>query len=129
MREQILSEIRRMAAENGGQPPGHQRFESATGIKTAARYGVFWAKRGGALEEAGFMANKYTEKTKADTLLEKLSQDCRHYGKFPTTGERRSYARRQGGFPSQGAFTSGFSSRNEMLAQIGGLDEREPIVQ
>jgi len=69
MREQILFEIRRMVTENGGQPPGRQRFENATGIKTAAWYAVFWTKWGDALAEAGFTANKYPQKTSADILL------------------------------------------------------------
>jgi len=115
-----------MAAENGGQPPGRQRFGSATGIKTAAWYGVFWTKWGDALAEAGFMANKYAQKTSTNILLEKLAQACRHHGKFPTTGELRLYARQQANFPSHSAFTNGFSSRNEMLNQLATWTKVNP---
>ena len=126
MREQILSEIRRMAAVNGEQPPGSQRFESTTGIRRAAWYGVFWTKWGDALEEAGFTANKFAQKTSTNILLEKLAQACRHYAKFPTTGELRLYARQQAGFPSHSAFTNGFASRNEMRNQLAAWTKENP---
>jgi hypothetical protein len=126
MREQILREIRRLADENSGKPPGRQRFESATGIRAAIWYGVFWSRWGDALAEAGFEANKLAEKMPAATLFEKLAQACRHYGKFPTSGELRMYERRQPDFPSHTTFTNAFRSRNEMLVQLTAWVNENP---
>lgn len=126
MREQILSEIRRIAAESGGQPPGRQRFETTTGIKAATWYGVFWAKWGDVLTEAGFTANKYAEKTGADVLLEKLAEACLHYKKIPSGGQLRLYGRQRTGFPSHCAFTNGFSSKEDMISQLAQWIKKNP---
>lgn len=126
MREQIVAEIRRIAAENGGQPPGRQRFENATGIKMGAWYGVFWSKWGDALKDAGFTANKSNEKIDKNILLEHLANACRHYGKFPTTGELRLYERQHVGFPSHTTFANAFPSRKEMLNWLMAWTKENP---
>ena len=55
----ILAEVRRTAAENGGTPLGSQAFSTVTGIKRAAWYGKHWARWGDALKEAGFEPNQF----------------------------------------------------------------------
>jgi hypothetical protein len=118
MREQIIAEIRRIAAGNNGQPPGRLRFERETSIKMGACYGVFWARWSDALAAAGFAANKSNERISADVLLESLANACRHFGKFPTAGELRLYERQHAGFPSHGTYDGAFSSRAEMQTQL-----------
>ena len=56
MRERIIAEIRRLVAANGS-PPGRGTFEAATGFVRSQWYGVYWARWGDALVEAGFAAN------------------------------------------------------------------------
>jgi hypothetical protein len=81
VREIILSEIRRLAAANKGQPPGRQVFEHETGIRAGEWLGVYWARWGDALAEAGLSANQKQGRLDQDFLLEKLAQAVRHYGK------------------------------------------------
>jgi hypothetical protein len=119
MRDQIVSEIRRLAAMNGGHPPGRMKFERESGIKMTAWYGVFWSKWGDALAEAGFTSNKLAEKTQVGVLFENLTRACRHYGRIPTSGELRMYGRQQVGFPSHSTFTNAFPSRTDMIVQFG----------
>ena len=60
MRDRIIAEIRRLAGENGDRPPGRQSFEAQTGIRKSQWYGLYWARWGDALVEAGFAANGFT---------------------------------------------------------------------
>lgn len=43
-RDEILDSIRRIAAQNGGDAPGKQRFQRETGIRESDWSGRFWAR-------------------------------------------------------------------------------------
>lgn len=60
-RQQIVAEIKRLALENGGQPPGRQAFENATGAKMSEWYPHIWLRWGDALAEAGYAPNSLQE--------------------------------------------------------------------
>jgi hypothetical protein len=87
MRERILSEIRRLAEANGGKPPGRRLFETATGIRESAWFGVYWPRWGDALSEAGLAPNAYNQRLDEDYVLTKLASACRHYGRVPAFKE------------------------------------------
>lgn len=109
MRERILSEIRRLTEANSGKPPGRQAFETATGIRYHEWYGVYWARWGDAVREAGFTANKLQTKLVKDTLLQCIAEAYRHFGRAATRGDLRLYGRDRPGFPSHSAISSQFS--------------------
>jgi hypothetical protein len=117
MRGTILSEIQRLAKENGGQPPGAQLFEQRTGIRTAAWRGKYWARWGDAVAEAGFVPNKPIAKIDESHLLEKLAEACRVFGKIPTYAELRLYRRDHPDFPHR-AITNRFGSNANMLGRL-----------
>jgi hypothetical protein len=87
MREHIVSEIRKLAALNGGQAPGNRAFVSATGITESKWRGKYLARWGDALIEAGFEPNAWTGKSDANTIIVGLIAAARHYGHFPTNSE------------------------------------------
>lgn len=99
MRERILSEIKRLAAANAGKVPGRQAFEAETGIRVHEWYGVYWARWGDAVTEAGLSPNVLQKRLDKDAVLGEVAQAVRHFGKVPTYGELRMYARNRPGFP------------------------------
>lgn len=68
-KEQILAEIRRTAAENGGVALGKLAFAAMTGIADTQWLGKLWARWGDARVEAGFAANEKTVAYSDDELL------------------------------------------------------------
>jgi hypothetical protein len=87
MRDFIISEIKRLAAQAGGQAPGNQAFVSATGIIESKWRGKYWARWGDALIEAGFEPNIWTGKSDAEKVILGIVAAARHYGHFPTNDE------------------------------------------
>ena len=81
-REEIINEIRRLAATNNGQPPGRRLFRRRTNIHPAEWQGVYWAIWSDALKEAGFQPNLKTEKLDEELMLIKLAEACRHFENF-----------------------------------------------
>lgn len=82
MKEQILREIRRLAAAKG-KPPGRRSFESETGIRESTWFGVYWPRWSDALAEAGLAANAYNKRLDEGFVLSKFADACRHFGRIP----------------------------------------------
>jgi hypothetical protein len=59
-KHEILSEIRRTAADNGGVPLGIRTFGRQTGIRHTDWFGIHWRSWGDAVREAGFRAKPAT---------------------------------------------------------------------
>ncbi|MCB1018620.1 MAG: GIY-YIG nuclease family protein [Acidobacteria bacterium] len=98
-KNQILSEIRRTAEENGGEPLGIQRFQAETGITRTDWLGKYWARWGDAQKEAGFEANTLQGPRGDEELLGQLAEYVRELGRFPVVSELRLRARTHSGFP------------------------------
>ncbi len=103
-KEQILSEIRRTAEDNGGQPLGRQRFRSATGIRESDWSGRYWARWSDVLKDAGFGPNPWQGRLPDEDLLESLASLVQELGHFPVQAELRLKARSDPTFPSHGTF-------------------------
>ena len=84
VRDYILSEIKRLAAENDGVAPGQQVFARATGINHSKWRGVYWLSWSAALAEAGFAANEWNQKKDSREILEKVAALCREVRRLPT---------------------------------------------
>jgi hypothetical protein len=118
VREQIISDIRKLAAANGGQPPGFRRFESETGIRETEWRGVYWARWSDAVAEAGLQPNPRNPKHDANDLLRKFADACRHFGKMPTAMELRLHGRANPDFPNHKAIYRHFQSTANMLREL-----------
>jgi hypothetical protein len=68
VREQIIEEIKRLAAENDGKAPGKELFANRTGIRKHEWLGKYWTRWSDALIDAGFSPNEF---------IKKLDKGCR----------------------------------------------------
>jgi len=126
MRDLILNEIKRLAKAAGGKAPGKRLFLQQTGIRESDWSGKFWARWGDALVEAGYRPNDWTGRLDQQMLLEKLSEACRHYRKFPTTAEIELYRRSNPDMPPSKTYRSHFKTKNDMLVSLREwLDEND----
>ena len=100
MRDFILTEIKRIASENGGVAPGQNAFVKATGITTGKWRGVHWLRWSDALAEAGFEANEWNQKTDTESIVLQLALYTRELGRLPTWSEIRMRRRSHPEFPS-----------------------------
>ncbi|SCB40779.1 GIY-YIG nuclease family protein [Rhizobium multihospitium] len=126
MREHIISEIRRLAAQSGGQPPGVQAFVSATGIIESKWLGKYWARWSDALIEAGFEPNSWAGKSDTSVILTGLIAACRHYGRFPTNAEMSMLRATDATIPSPKTILSNFGGRSELIAALREHIGRDP---
>jgi hypothetical protein len=118
VKNRILDEIKRLAKANDGKPPGVMVFDRETGIKEAAWRGIYWARWGDALTEAGFSPNTWQGKHEATFVFEKYIEACRHYARVPTIDELKLYARGREGFPNSKALYSHFGSKEALLQNL-----------
>lgn len=117
MREQIVAEIKRMAAGTG-QAPGRALFERETGIRPSQWLGIYWASWGDAVREAGLTANDLQGRTEDDFILEQIANAARHFERVPTYAELRLYARTNDGFPAHSTISNRFLSKDGMVARL-----------
>ena len=126
MREHILKEIRRIAANSGGKAPGRRIFERESGISESTWRGVHWARWGDALLEAGLSANSKQAKTDSDFLLGKVAEAFRYFGKTPTLIELRMYGRQDANFPAHSTLSNHYPTKEEMIEALRSwIAERE----
>lgn len=114
MRDQILNEIRRLAARDGS-PPGRDKFTRETGISPSQWSGVIWARWGDALVEAGYAPNSLQPRRDATSLLREVAVACRSFGRFPSSQDMRLYRRTHPDFPSRAGIPRHFGSINELI--------------
>jgi hypothetical protein len=117
LREFILKEIRRLAEANGGKAPGIHAFERETSIGRYQWLGMYWARWGDALAEAGLAPNALQSRLDSGDVLTQVIEACRYYGHLPTTAELRLYGRGRS-FVSKNTVAAHFGSKAGMIAAL-----------
>lgn len=115
MREEILAEIRRVAAENEGKPPGKRAFEKETGISEAQWSGKIWARWSDALSDAGFTPNTMNFRSDPAHLLVQFAQAVRFFNKVPTAPEMKLYRAKNSDFPDVKTLMSFFGNKDGLI--------------
>jgi Meiotically up-regulated gene 113 len=104
-REDIIREIQRCAAANGGMPLGKRGFEAETGIRETDWLGRYWARWGDAVQQAGFQPNEIQQRIYDDEgLVRLLAALTRKLGHFPTVPEMLLHRQSDSDFPSEKTF-------------------------
>jgi hypothetical protein len=116
-RQQIVAEIKRIALDNGGDPPGFQAFGRTTAVKKSDWYPHIWLRWSDALVEAGYRPNLFQTKTSDEVLIEKYIGLTRELGRLPVEGELRRKARSDASFPSHSAFYR-LGGKQKLLAAL-----------
>lgn len=111
----VVAEIKRLAEENAGRPPGRRTFEQATGIREGEWLGVIWARWGDALQDAGFSANRMQGRADRDELLKKLFEACEHFRRMPTVSEYELLRAQSPSFPAYKTFQSNFGAKENII--------------
>jgi hypothetical protein len=110
---QIVDEIRRAAAQNGGKAPGWRKFLAETGIRESDWLGVHWARWSDAVREAGLEPNQLNEAFPDEVLLDHLAELATELGRLPNRGDHRFREARGTPFPN-----------NKVFARLGGQAQR-----
>ncbi|MBY5815651.1 GIY-YIG nuclease family protein [Rhizobium leguminosarum] len=98
---EIIRLVSEIAERDGGVAPGQTKFVSQTGIKEHVWRGKFWRSWSDVLNEAGFVANSWTQALADDVIFEAVMQLTRRLGKFPTTTDLRFERAHNPSFPGQ----------------------------
>jgi Meiotically up-regulated gene 113 len=118
MKDTILEEIRRIAKQSDGVPPGMRTFENESGIKKSAWRGKFWSKWSDAVSEAGFKPQERTQKLDHDVVMGALAICVRHFGREPSRAELELYKRNVPELPWYQTLIENFKSKKEVFAVL-----------
>lgn len=124
----ILREIKRLASENGGRPPGSGTFERYIGIKKSEWFPHLWVRWGDALSEAGFKPNTLQEKLSDETVLQKYAEYSHELGRFPVSGELKRKSKEDKTFPTHMVF-SRFGGKDKLIETLSQFCENKPKLE
>lgn len=116
-RARIIGEIRRIAGENGGVPPGIQQFVRKSGIKRSGFAGI-WARWSDAVREAGLTPHPPNPRLADDDLLAGFAEVARQLGQIPAESDLRVYRASGRSLPGQKAFARHFGSKTGLLRAL-----------
>ena len=116
-KEHIISEIQRTAEENDGKPLGSQRFENVTGIRRTEWFGVYWARWGDAVAEAGYARNTFNAAYSDEEVIGALISLVRELGYYPTLAEIRIRRKTDAEFPSHAVFNR-VGRKSELIGMV-----------
>ncbi len=116
-KQEIISEIKRIAKECGGKAPGFQRFAAETGVRKSDWYPNLWLRWSDAINEAGCQPNEFISAYDTDFLITKYIELIRELGHFPIEGELRIKKNTDKDFPSHSGFYQ-LGSKQERAQKI-----------
>jgi hypothetical protein len=117
-KDQIVEEIKRSAAANGGVPPGWRKFRTETGIGERDWLGKHWARWSEALRDAGFESNKFKEPYTKDELLERYAKLTLEFGRLPTDRDIRLAVAKGAQIPNGKTLAGKFGGKTLLIEKL-----------
>lgn len=118
MREQIIDEIKRLAADNRGKAPGQEMFERRTGIKRHLWLGKYWTRWSDVLIDAGFSPNEFGRKMDRSATFQAFAGLIRELRRIPVSAEFEIRRRSNPDFPSYKSAVAQFEGKDHLIAEI-----------
>ena len=125
MREYVIAEIRRVAAEIG-RSPGAWLFETETGIRECNWRGRYWPRWSDALRDAGLEPNAPHQRPDPDAVLEQLAGVVRRFRRMPTIAELKIYRLAFPAAPTPNALWRAFGAQPAVVARLRAWAEARP---
>lgn len=116
-KQEIISEIKRIAKKCDGKAPGFQSFATKTGIRKSEWYPNIWLRWSDAINEAGCQSNDFITAYDINFLITKYIELIRELGHFPIEGELRIKKKNDKDFPSHNCFSQ-LGSKQERAQKI-----------
>lgn len=116
-KDEILREVQRTAAANGGKPLGRLAFFRQTGIRENDWRGRFWARWNEVLKDAGFGPNTLVEARPEEVLLKHFADLALELERLPVYSELRLKKRVDPSFPNDKTFMR-LGTKPQLLAKL-----------
>ncbi len=126
VRQRVLDQIRRIAAEQGGTPPGKYLFNRMTGFSHSLWQGQIWLKWSDAVREAGFVPNLRTPRLQDQELLADYAAAIRATGRVPTHAELVVYRKSGGRLAGHHTYQNHFGGKPALLRAVKRWAEADP---
>ena len=123
---EIIKEIKRTAAENGGVPLGSRRFATETGIRDPEWKCKYWARWSEAILEAGYEPNEMTKAHGEAALLDKSAKLSLRLGRLPAVADIRLQMKNGLEFPDWNSFTRQFGGKPKLVAKLKEFCQSRP---
>ncbi len=116
-KQEIISEIKRIAQECDGKAPGFQRFATVAGVRKSDWYPNLWLRWGDAIIEAGCRPNVFIAAYDTNFLILKYIELIRELGHFPIEGELRIKNKTDKNFPNHSSFSQ-LGSKQDRVQKV-----------
>ena len=120
----ILSEIKRTAADNGGEVLGVDRFVKETKI-TPYTWQKYWDTWSDAVKEAGFEPNIFGRSHSPEVLMDKLIELIRELGQFPMQRQFYRKTQKDPSFPYEKSFRK-LGNKEQRIANVLAFCQNRP---
>lgn len=117
-KEDLCEHLRRVARENGGQPPGESRFYREAKLTKDNLWDVGIRSYGDLCELAGLPRNRLRQKMTPDQLFEPLALLAAKINRFPDHTDREIARRGDATFPSYEAYRTAQDEKGAIEHQL-----------